>query len=120
MEQKVLGKDLEKQKEKKLVNFYSFQMRESKMERKLLNYFKYFKEYLFLTLFIILFLKICLSWERNSKKIKSASPLWKLPENLNPIDVLSKLFLFSIQVITHDDLKMSWLNVLKKLKICIA
>jgi len=40
MEQKVLGKDQEKQKEKKLVNFYSFQMRESKMERKLLNYFK--------------------------------------------------------------------------------
>lgn len=34
MEQKVLGKDEKKQKQKKLLNFYSFQMRESKMERK--------------------------------------------------------------------------------------
>ena len=39
MEQKVLGKDQKKQKEKKLINFYSFQMRETKMERKYFFFF---------------------------------------------------------------------------------
>lgn len=35
MEKKVMEKEKQKQKDKKLINFYSFQMRETKMERKL-------------------------------------------------------------------------------------
>ncbi len=34
MEKKVMDKEKQKQKDKKLINFYSFQMRETKMERK--------------------------------------------------------------------------------------
>jgi hypothetical protein len=34
MEKKVMEKEKQKQKDKKLINFYSFQMRETKMERK--------------------------------------------------------------------------------------
>lgn len=33
MEKKVMAKEKQKQKDKKLINFYSFQMRETKMER---------------------------------------------------------------------------------------
>lgn len=34
MEQKVMANEKKKQTEKKLINFYGFQLRESKMERK--------------------------------------------------------------------------------------
>lgn len=37
MEKKVMEKEKQKQKDKKLINFYSFQMRETKMERKSSN-----------------------------------------------------------------------------------
>ena len=35
MEQKVMTNEKKKQSEKKLINFYGFQLRESKMEREL-------------------------------------------------------------------------------------